>query len=88
MLLVTVSSSAVTIEDFDASISSFSLLRRLPEVDLSTLLLLGQFKPQLIARRRSDSPVAGFVDLGEDETISCARAGFASPRGLSKLSGP
>lgn len=88
MLLVTVSSSAVTIEDFEASISSFSKLNRLAEVDLSTLLLLGQFKPQLIARRRLDSPGACFVGLGEEDAISCANAGFANPRGLSALSGP
>lgn len=87
MLLVTVSSSAVTMEDFDASISSFSLLSRLPEVDLSILLLFGQFKPQLIARRRLDSLAVGFVDLGEEDTINWASAGFASPRGLSELSG-
>lgn len=88
MLLVTVSSSAFTIEDLDASISSISVLRRLPDVDLSTLLLLGQFKPQLIARLRLDSPTVGFDGRGEDDTISCASAGFASPRGLPALSVP
>jgi hypothetical protein len=88
MLLVTVSSNAVTIEDFEASISSFSLLSRLPEVDLSILLLLGQFSPQLIARRRLASPAAGFIGLGEDDTISCASVGFASPRGVSAVSVP
>ncbi|KAI6769042.1 hypothetical protein HG531_010146 [Fusarium graminearum] len=86
MLLVTVSSNAVTNEDFEASSSSFSLLS--PEVDLSVLLLFGQFSPQLIVRRRLASPAAGLFGLGEDDTISCASVGFASPRGVSAVSVP
>lgn len=78
----------MTKEDLDAaSGSSFSPLR-LPDVDRSTRLRFGQFNPQLIARRRFASAFDPFVDLGDDETISCARAGWAIPKGVVAFSAP
>lgn len=92
MLLVTVSRSAVTRDDFEAaSISRCWLLLWLPDLDLSTFLLFGQFKPQLIALRRLASPRrpdVSFDGFGDDETISCARTGLTAPLGVVIISGP
>ena len=91
MLLVTVSRSAETREDFEAaSKSRCPLLPWLPGFVFSTFRLLGQFCPQLTARRRLDTPFCDveFLDgRGDDDTMSCARAGLAVPSGVLWLAG-
>jgi hypothetical protein len=91
MLLVTVSSSAETSEDFEAaSKSRCPLLPWEPGLIFSIFRFLGQVCPQLTARRRLDTPfwdVESLDGRGDDDTMSCARAGFAAPSGVLWLAG-